>query len=365
MKKIIASVLGLITVALAICSYNSIKRGGISYVIEVVTHPDYQSNPKEQAENEKETIAKCCEILRKRCNYAGAMPEEIYSLEQEGHPNRIKIRLQGVKDTERMKKLFTSSVDLGFWEVYTADEIDPFLKASEDKLRILLSENKQGLTEEHPLSSIFQFNSTDYSYSPIIGYARYQDTATINTYLNMPEIKAELPQNLRLIWSASSSDLDRNGELFELYAIKSTERDGKAPLSEDVIIDAECMNDYYGRPSLSIVMNEEGAHTWANMTRNNIGRAIAIVLNNHVYSAPQVNSAIEGGRSQITGHIVEDKAQYLTCILKSGVMPASVEVIEENIVPNDQWSINKMLLICTIICGLTFVFVLIKAIKDK
>lgn len=382
MKKIIVAALGLATIVLLIFTYQSPTKGRVTYVIEVTANPESKPNAKESTGSETEMIAQCCEILRKRCNYIGVTGEKVYSLEQEGHPNRIKMELQSVQDTERMKKLFTGSANLEFWETYSPEDIQENFMNADKKLRTILAEESTDakgtntahedalgsngeLREEHPLRSLILPNQNSFRDAPIVGCANSQDTAIINTYLSMPEIQMEFPKDLRLLWAAFPADFDNRKVIYELYAIKSTESNGKAPIDQDDIESIESVGDQYGKPCLDINMNEEGARDWARMTKKNIGRCIAIVSNNYVYSAPSVNSEIVGGRSQVTGNLNEEEAQDLASILKSGVMPASVNVLEENIIPDDQWSINKYFLICTLICGLAFVFMLIKAIKDK
>ncbi len=178
--------------------------------------------------------------------------------------------------------------------------------------------------------AILQLNSS--GQGPVIGYANYKDTADINKYLAMPEVKAELPKDLRLKWGVSPSEFDKKGQTFELYAIKSTERNGKAPLEGDVVTDAKDEFDQYSKPAVSMTMNSDGARRWAQLTKQNIGRSIAIVLDNYVYSAPNVNSEITGGRSQITGHFTPEQAKDLANVLKSGKMPAPAHIVQEDIV---------------------------------
>ena len=143
---------------------------------------------------------------------------------------------------------------------------------------------------------------------------------------------AELPKDLRLKWGVSPSEFDKKGQTFELYAIKSTERNGKAPLEGDVVTDAKDEFDQYSKPAVSMTMNSDGARRWAQLTKQNIGRSIAIVLDNYVYSAPNVNSEITGGRSQITGHFTPEQAKDLANVLKSGKMPAPAHIVQEDIV---------------------------------
>lgn len=381
MKKIIASVLGLATIVLCIFSFNSITRGGVYYVAEIQATPDSLSSPEAQALNQEEMITKCCEILSNRYKYIGVTKEKVYSLEQEGFPNRIKIELQGDNDTERVKKLSTSSVHLELCETYSAKELQSNLMSANNTLRTVLAnetqdspttndqEEEEGIegvkqiVTEYPLLSLLQANSEAYENFPVIGYANIRDTATIKAYLSMPQIRMEFPKDLRFMWGAFPAESDQTGTVFELYAIKSSGSDGKAPLKEDMIIDAEGTTDYYGKPCLSIVMNQDGADRWARMTKSNIGRAIAIVMNHYVFSAPNVGSEITGGRSEVTGHFTKEEVRDLACILKFGVMPASITIVEESTLPDTEWSISKPLLACTLILGLAFVFMLIKIIR--
>lgn len=382
MKKIISAVLGLATIVLSICTYQSLIKGGVTYIIEVTANPKSEPNVKEPTGNEKEIVAQCCEILRKRCNKIGVTGEKVYSLEQEGHPNRIKMELQGPQDTECLKKLFTGSANLEFWETYSPEDIQPNFVNADKKLRLILAKDSTGaevthtsreddfgskeeLREGYLLRALILPNENSFTNTPIVGYVNSQDTAMMNAYLSMPEIQMEFPKDLRLLWAAFPADLDNGKNLYELYAIKSTESNGRAPLDQDAISRIESASGQYGRFRLGLDMNEEGTRKWAQMTKKNIGRSIAIVSNNCVYSAPTVTSEITGGYSEVTGAFNEEETQYLASILSSGVMPASVNILEENIISDDQWSLNKYLLICSLICGLAFVFMLIKVIKDK
>ena len=178
--------------------------------------------------------------------------------------------------------------------------------------------------------AILQLNSS--GQGPIIGYANYKDTAEINKYLAMREVIAELPKDLRLKWGVAPADFDKKGQTFELYAIKSTERNGKAPLEGDVVTDAKDDFDQHGKPSVSMSMNTDGARRWAQLTKQNIGRSIAIVLDNYVYSAPNVSTEITGGNSIITGNFSPEQSKDLANVLKSGKMPAPAHIVQEDIV---------------------------------
>ena len=160
------------------------------------------------------------------------------------------------------------------------------------------------MKKEHPLASVLQLNPN--GYGSVVGYADYKDTAQVNQYLAMKEVKEMLPKDLRLKWGVKAADFDKQGRIFELYAIKSTERNGRAPLEGDVITDAKDEYDQFNKPCVSMSMNTDGARRWAVLTKNNVGKAIAIVLDGYVYSAPNVNGEITGGHSQITGNFTPE-----------------------------------------------------------
>ena len=289
---------------------------------------------------------------------------------------RIMVELPGIKEPERVRKLLQGSANLEFWETYTAKELLPVMQSVDSKLRDVLattastttdsteviateevvaeatpakaisaadsiaaalkgnqqeaSINMEQIKKEHPLMAILQLNSS--GQGPIIGYANYKDTAEINKYLAMREVIAELPKDLRLKWGVAPADFDKKGQTFELYAIKSTERNGKAPLEGDVVTDAKDDFDQHGKPSVSMSMNTDGARRWAQLTKQNIGRSIAIVLDNYVYSAPNVSTEITGGNSIITGNFSPEQSKDLANVLKSGKMPAPAHIVQEDIV---------------------------------
>ena len=323
----------------------------------------------------KAAVENSYNVLRTRIDRFGVVQPNIQSLEDK--MGRIMVELPGIKEPERVRKLLQGSANLEFWETYTAKEILPAMQSADAKLRTILAEettvdgdtieaavlteatpvekkavsaadslaaalkgdaaaedkaavNMEEIKKQYPLLAMLQLNSS--GQGPVIGYANYKDTADINKYLAMPEVKAELPKDLRLKWGVSPSEFDKKGQTFELYAIKSTERNGKAPLEGDVVTDAKDEFDQYSKPAVSMAMNSDGARRWAQLTKQNIGRSIAIVLDNYVYSAPNVNSEITGGRSQITGHFTPEQAKDLANVLKSGKMPAPAHIVQEDIV---------------------------------
>ncbi len=311
----------------------------------------------------KAAIDNSYNVLRTRIDRFGVVQPNIQSLE--GSMGRIMVELPGIKEPERVRKLLQGSANLEFWETYQAGEVASGLQVADTKLRNLLA-NKDATTEEveesteevstadsiaavlkgeskelaqdseeakrvNPLLARLQINGYA-PQSPVVGYAHYKDTAAINRFLEMPEVKAELPRDLRLKWGVSPAEFDKKGHVFELYGIKVTERNGRAPLEGDVVVDAKDVFDNYGRPAVSMEMNTDGARRWAHLTAKNINRSIAIVLDNYVYSAPNVNSEIKGGRSEISGNFTLEQSKDLANVLKSGKMPAPAHIVQEDII---------------------------------
>ena len=303
-------------------------------------------------------------VLRTRIDRFGVAQPNIQELE--GSMGRIMVELPGVKEPERVRKLLQGSANLEFWETYTAAEIAPFLAAADSKLRdIIAVENPEAaeateevaevaaeeesvdlsaLTgdavntaadaaaiakakKENPLLSVLQVMQGQ---SCVVGYAHSRDIKQIDEYLARAEVKAMLPRDLKLMWGVKAIDTD--GKFFELYAIKSTQRNGRAPLEGDVVVSATDDYDNNGRPSVSMTMNSDGARRWAQLTKQNIGKPIAIALDGYIYSAPNVSSEITGGQSQITGQFSQEDTKDLANVLKSGKMPAPAKIVQEDIV---------------------------------
>ena len=283
-------------------------------------------------EEVKAAVTNSYNVLRTRIDRFGVVQPNIQSLEDK--MGRIMVELPGIKEPERVRKLLQGSANLEFWETYNAKEVSAAdslaaaLKGGEKKQQASSADLEQ-LKKEHPLLAILSVNPNG---GPVVGYANYKDTATVNSYLAMKEVAAELPKDLRLKWGVSPFEYDPKGQTFELYAIKSTERNGKAPLEGDVVTDAKDDYDQYGKPSVSMSMNSDGARRWALLTKQNINKSIAIVLDNYVYSAPNVSNEITGGNSQITGHFTPEQAKDLANVLKSGKMPAPAHIVQEDIV---------------------------------
>ena len=314
-------------------------------------------------------------VLRTRIDRFGVAQPNIQTLE--GKMGRIMVELPGIKEPERVRKLLQGSANLEFWETYNTNEIVPYLQSVDSKLREVLAvanteeaapaetteatavsatdslaaalkgetvNNEAALAQmkkEHPLASVLQFANG--AYGCVVGYAHYRDTAEVNKLLAMKEAQTILPKELRLKWGVKAADFDTTGQIYELYAIKCTERNGKAPLEGDVITDARDDFDNFGKPSVSMSMNTDGSRRWATLTKNNIGKSIAIVLDGYVYSAPNVSGEITGGNSQITGNFTPEVTKDLANVLKSGKMPAPARIVQEDIVGPSlgQESINQ------------------------
>ena len=315
-------------------------------------------------------------VLRTRIDRFGVVSPNIQRLETAG---RILVELPGVKEPERVRKLLQGSANLEFWETYKLPEIYQQLVAADNVLATILSkeasadsvatdnvekiadaadanvseadsllaelgqdkkdtEANQSMEEfakQHPLFALLQISQYNGQLSPgsTVGIAQAKDMEKISEYLNMKQVKEVLPRNLALKWGVKA--IDDKEQFFELYALKVTNRDGSPALGGDVVTDANAdFMQQAGRSEqmVNMVMNAEGAKAWARLTKENIGKSIAIVLDEMVYSAPNVNDEITGGRSQITGHFTPEEAKDLANVLKSGKMAASVHIVQEDVV---------------------------------
>ena len=320
----------------------------------------------------KAAIDNSFNVLRTRIDRFGVVQPNIQALE--GSLGRIMIELPGVKEPERVRKLLQGSANLEFWETYGSQEIIPLLSEVDAKLAAavpaeenaeepatevaaeeaagdiadaLATENKDAVSQEelkkqHPLYAVLQ-PAQAYEGSCVLGYAHYRDTAAVNAALASAEAKRVLPRDLRLFWGVDAVDKTTTNQIYELYAIRSTQRNGRAPLEGDVITDAADSFDQFGRPCVTMSMNTTGANAWARLTKENIGKNIAIVLDGCVYSAPSVNSEITGGRSEITGAFSIEDTKDLANVLRSGKMPAPARIVQEDVVGPSlgQESINQ------------------------
>ena len=322
----------------------------------------------------KAAIDNSFNVLRTRIDRFGVVQPNIQALE--GSLGRIMIELPGVKEPERVRKLLQGSANLEFWETFGSQEIIPLFSEIDSKLAMaapveekasesepsaevateensddladaLASESTEAATQEdlkkqHPLYAVLQ-PAQAYEGSCVVGYAHYRDTAAVNSLLASAEAKKVLPRELRLYWGVDAIDKTTTNQIYALYAIRSAQRNGRAPLEGDVITDAADSFDQFGRPCVTMSMNTTGANAWARLTKENIGKNIAIVLDGCVYSAPSVNSEITGGRSEITGAFSIEDTKDLANVLRSGKMPAPARIVQEDVVGPSlgQESINQ------------------------
>ena len=293
-------------------------------------------------------------IVRNRIDQFGVVQPNIQKLE--GQEGRLMVEMPGIREPERMRKLLQGSANLEFWETWDNSEIAPKLrdlnsrlanggkeksdttKKEEAKKPALASKNKANDSEvalaaekkANPLISRLQL-APEGSLS-LVGYANVRDTAAINKMIYSPLAKQILGPDVKLLWGAKPADGLQQKNIYELYAIKVTTSDGRAPLEGDVITDAKDQFDNFGKPEVSMTMNSEGAREWAALTKANVGKAVAIVLDGVVYSAPRVNQEIDGGQSSISGNFTIEDTKDLANTLKSGRMPAPAKIVQEEVV---------------------------------
>ena len=319
-------------------------------------------------------------VVRTRIDKFGVVQPNIQKLE--GQQGRIMVEMPGIREPERMRKLLQGSANLEFWETFNADEIVPYLvqvdqqvangghaekadtaaqakadetKAEEAKADVAKNEanakfkiadntkeetaadkaantrTEEAMKKQHPLLAILQ--TTGQGALSTVGYANVRDTAAVNAIINSAAAKRILPANLKLLWSAKPADGLTVKNVYELHAIKVTSTNGRAPLEGDVITDAkDQFNQLSNAPEVSMSMNTDGARRWAALTKANVGKAIAIVLDGSVYSAPRVNGEIAGGQSSITGNFTIEDTKDLANTLKSGRMPAPARIVQEEVV---------------------------------
>ena len=319
-------------------------------------------------------------VVRNRIDKFGVVQPNIQKLE--GQDGRIMVEMPGVREPERVRKLLQGSANLEFWETYNSQEVTPYLSQLDQRLAGLTGDEtadtaavekakeeataevkkdstteakpkfeikKEGqdaaataaaskateaqlekMKKQHPLLAILQL-APQGSLS-VVGYANVRDTAEINKCIYGEAAKQILPSDLKLLWGAKPAS-ETNKNVFELYALKVTGTNGRAPLEGDVITDAKDeFEQLSGRPSVSMQMNSDGARRWAALTKANVGKAVAIVLDGVVYSAPRVNQEISGGNSQITGNFTIEDTKDLANTLKSGRMPAPARIVHEEVV---------------------------------
>lgn len=301
----------------------------------------------------KGSINTAFEVLRSRIDRFGVTQPNIQRV---GESGRILIELPGAKDIDRVRKLLQSTAELQFWEVYTNQEMAQFFLSAnttlaqilkpeeevekdsatttEEEIDDLLGEVKDSIDFEtqNPLfAKLFvRFPQTQGDISSMLASASVNDTAAINSYLAMKEVRALLPADMK--YTKFAWDVKANNDFLSLYALKSN-RDDLAPIQGDVISDAQQVFDQLGaNPEVSMTMNSKGTKQWAKMTTANVGKFVAVVLDDYVYSAPRVNDAITTGRTSISGQFTIDEAQDLANALKSGKLPAAARIIQSDVV---------------------------------
>ena len=312
-------------------------------------------------------------VVRTRIDKFGVVQPNIQKLE--GQQGRIMVEMPGINEPERVRKLLQGSANLEFWETYNSDEIIPYLSqlnqreanhrsgakeevadsAANDTAAVAAAEKAEAKAEakaafktkkdakaddaaataeakkQNPLFSIFQPSGN--GALSLVGYASARDTAEVNKIIYSALAKQILPADCRLLWSAKPADGIQAKNIYELHAIKVTTTNGRAPIEGDVVTDAkDQFNNLTGSPEVSMTMNSDGARRWAALTKANVGKAIAIVLDGTVYSAPRVNGEISGGQSSISGNFTIEDTKDLANTLKSGRMPAPAHIVQEEVV---------------------------------
>ena len=312
-------------------------------------------------------------VVRTRIDKFGVVQPNIQKLE--GQQGRIMVEMPGINEPERVRKLLQGSANLEFWETYNSDEIIPYLSqlnqreanhrsgakeevadsAANDTATVAAAEKAEAKAQakaafktkknakaddaasmaeakkQNPLFSIFQPSGN--GALSLVGYASARDTAEVNNIIYSALAKQILPADCRLLWSAKPADGIQAKNIYELHAIKVTTTNGRAPIEGDVVTDAkDQFNNLTGSPEVSMTMNSDGARRWAALTKANVGKAIAIVLDGTVYSAPRVNGEISGGQSSISGNFTIEDTKDLANTLKSGRMPAPAHIVQEEVV---------------------------------
>ena len=326
-----------------------------------------QSTDEEVEKALREEVASAIDnsynVVTNRIDQYGVVQPNIQKLE--GQEGRLMVEMPGIREPERMRKLLQGSANLEFWETYNNQEITPYLTQLDQRLangetkvdtaatdstkkvqakaaatpKFALNKNNAvkgedaqmaALKKMHPLLSMLQTIPGDAL--SLVGYASVRDTAAINKMIYGSLAKQILPSDLKLLWSAKPEDGLNKKNVYGLYALKITTSDGRAPLEGDVVTDAKDDFNQHGRPQVSMTMNSEGAREWAALTKANVGKAIAIVLDGVVYSAPRVDREISGGQSVISGNFTIEDTKDLANTLKSGRMPAPAKIVQEEVV---------------------------------
>lgn len=361
------------------------RLAAIFNTVELKGRIDYNTSNDEVIkvvrEEAKSAIDNAFNILRTRIDRFGVTQPNIQRLEKAG---RVLVELPGVKDPQRVRKLLQGTASLEFWETYELSELVQNLIAANNKVisienakaalnksaePVVVNEESEAVkadsvkTDEETTddllsqlddpetavdslaapqtqNSLFSvLNPSQRQSGPLVGYSLSKDTSKVNTYLQMDQVRALFPKNVRFMWGVKPlppRELEDGkmgkDEIFELIAIKVTSHDGRPPLEGDVITSARAETGQRGDYEISMGMNTEGANVWARLTKASIGKSVAIVLDSYVYSYPTVNAEIKGGRSSITGNFTPEEAKDLANILKSGKLPAPARIVEDTVV---------------------------------
>ena len=282
-------------------------------------------------------------VVRSRIDRFGVAQPNIQVLHGKGQIGQIMVEMPGIKEPERVRKLLQGSANLEFWETYTLNEVYPTLQALDSRLakgdvadttatdstKAEKAPATKGAAAQHPLLSKLAQIQGMAPNGCVVGYAVAADTAAINAMMQSEAAKAVLPADLRLAWGVKSAE-GMKGNVFELYALRAV--NGQPSMSGDVIADAKDDFDQQHQPIVSMTMTTNGARDWASLTKKNLKKCVAIVLDGYVYSAPVVQSEITGGNSQISGHFTTDDTRDLANVLKSGKMPAPTKIVQEETV---------------------------------
>ena len=261
-------------------------------------------------------------VLATRIDRFGVVSPNIQELESTG---RIQLEMPGVKEPERMRKLLQGTANLEFYETYTMQDLQQSLAQFAQEIDARNAADTTNTVK--PLAQLLGWN-TGMVGGPVIGLVEVRDTATVNRLMHSPTATRFLPTNLKACWGVKP--VDERGMYYSLVALKTVQ--GKPVLDGSVITDASSEYDNLQGNVVSMTMNDDGARRWARITQQNLNRSVAIVLDDNVYSYPNVNSVIEGGRSQITGSFSVEEAADLANVLKSGKMVAKVNIVSESVI---------------------------------
>ena len=281
-------------------------------------------------------------VVRSRIDRFGVAQPNIQILRGKGQIGQIMVEMPGIKEPERVRKLLQGSANLEFWETYTLGEtmssltaLDKRLAGADAKDSAAADSTKakaakaKSAAEQHPLFSKLIMMQGMQPTNCVVGYAIAKDTAAINAMVNSEAAKSILPADLKLAWGVKNAS-GMKANVFELYALRAN--NGLPSMQGDVIADAKDEFDQNHRPIVSMTMTTSGARDWATLTKKNLKKCVAIVLDGYVYSAPVVQNEITGGNSQISGNFTTDDTRDLANVLKSGKMPAPTKIVQEETV---------------------------------